>query len=153
MSDKDFYIKNIPAEMTRPLRQLILRPHQLVDELIYPGDNDEYTIHLGAFHKEELVGIVSLFRQKLRNNKESNSWRFRGMATVEAVRGMGFAKCLMNHCIEYVKSNDGKILWCSARTSAAKFYEKFGMKRISGIYYPGGIGPHIIMSMKIKKIK
>ncbi len=31
------------------------------------------------------------------------------MATVEKVRGMGFAKNLMNHCIEYVKSKDGNI--------------------------------------------
>lgn len=144
-----FEIKNITASETRNLRQLTLRQHQAVETLVYPGDEDERTIHLGAFLDSKLVGIASLYKEKLKDNDEPESWRLRGMATIEEVRGMGIGKHLMNLCIEHAKSNQGKLFWCNARITAEKFYEKFGMKRIGDVFYPEDLGPHVIMTMKL----
>ncbi|MDQ3020227.1 MAG: GNAT family N-acetyltransferase [Bacteroidota bacterium] len=138
-------IKIIIADETTHLRQLTLRQHQKEEELIYPGDYDDDTLHFGAFVNSELVGIASIYKEKLKDNEEPEAWRLRGMATIETVRGKGYGKDLMNECLEHIKKHHGKILWCNARISAEKFYEKFGMKRKGEIFYPGDLGPHVVM--------
>lgn len=142
-------IKEINAAETRNLRQLTLRQNQPTETLVYPGDDAEDTIHFGAFIENELVGIASIYKEIMKVNDEPESWRLRGMATVESVRGKGYGKELMNKCIKYVKDNNGKLFWCNARITAEEFYEKFGMKRFGEIFYPENLGPHVVMWMEI----
>jgi len=149
MANENFSIKIISAGETRNLRQLILRPSQKAEELIFPGDDDEKTVHFGLYYNDRLSGIASLYNETSPIVKNDFSWRLRGMATTLEVRGMGFGKELMNICIEHIKSENGKIFWCNARTTAEKFYEKFGMKRYGEVFYPEGLGAHIVMEVNI----
>lgn len=142
-------IKFITAYQTTNLRQLTLRQNQKADELIYPGDFDNDTVHFGAFINSELVGIASIYKEQLKDNNQTQSWRLRGMATTEEVRGKGYGKDLMNKCIAHIISRNGKLLWCNARTTAEKFYEKFGMKRTGEIFYPENLGPHVVMTLDL----
>jgi predicted GNAT family N-acyltransferase len=142
-------IKPINAEETTHLRQLTLRQHQKAEELIYPGDYDKDTVHFGAFVNNELTGIASIYRESMKGKNEPDSWRLRGMATVAEVRGKGYGKELMNICIEHIKNQGGKMLWCNARIEAEKFYEKFGMRREGEIFHPENLGPHVVMRMRI----
>ncbi|HMR41572.1 MAG TPA: GNAT family N-acetyltransferase [Ignavibacteria bacterium] len=142
-------IKKISAEETRELRQLILRPHQKPEELVYPDDDDHQTVHFGLFENETLSGIASLYKDQYSGIDEPESWRLRGMATIEGSRGKGFGKELMNTCIEHIRSNKGKIFWCNARTTAEKFYEKMGMKRTGEVFTPEGLGEHVVMYMSL----
>ncbi|MBP9191682.1 MAG: GNAT family N-acetyltransferase [Ignavibacteria bacterium] len=142
-------IKTINAEDTRSLRQLILRPHQKPEELIYPGDDDLSTVHFGLFENDILSGIASLYKDQYSGIDEPESWRLRGMATLEECRGMGFGKELMNKCIEHIRENNGKIFWCNARTTAENFYVKMGMKRIGEVFVPEGLGEHVVMFMSL----
>lgn len=144
---KNFIIRQISAGETRGLRKLILRPHQNEEELVYPGDDAPETIHLGLFYENKLCGIASLYKEPMLGSHEKESWRLRGMATTEEVRGYGFGKELMNYCINHIKSKDGKIFWCNARTTAEDFYKKFGMARIGEPFYPEGLGEHVVMSV------
>jgi len=143
------FIKKITAAETRSLRQLTLRQHQPAETLVYPGDDDETTVHYGAFDNSELVGISSLYKDRFKEVEEPDSWRLRGMATIEKVRGQGIGKQLMELCISQAKENGGKIFWCNARVTAEKFYEKFGMKRTGEIFHPEDLGPHIVMIMDL----
>lgn len=142
-------IKRITAGETRKLRQLTLRQHQPPEALIYPDDDGINTIHLGAFIDSELVGIASLYKDKLKGSDEPEAWRLRGMATAESVRGQGIGQMLMNHCLSHANENNGKIFWCNARTTAEKFYERFGLKRIGEESYPQDLGAHIIMAKNL----
>ncbi|MFZ1322214.1 MAG: GNAT family N-acetyltransferase [Ignavibacteria bacterium] len=144
-------IKKITAAETRNLRQLILRPHQNADELVYEDDDHSDSLHLGAYIVDELCGIASLYKHTLKDNTEKETWRLRGMATLEKYRGKGLGIILMNECISHVKEKNGAIFWCNARTTAEGFYEKFGMKRNGGVFTPEGLGEHIVMLMNIKK--
>ncbi len=148
MKEKNFYIKIIPARETRELRQLILRPHQSADELVYPGDEDKDTVHFGLICGDKLAGISSLYKQKMKDSDEPEAWRLRGMATAENFRGIGFGKELMYACIKHIENNKGKLFWCNARTTAEMFYEKFGMRRYGEVFYPEDLGAHIVMMMK-----
>src|SRR4051812_41835612 len=38
-------IERLDAAGVRPLRQVVLRPHQRAEELVYPGDDDPRTLH------------------------------------------------------------------------------------------------------------
>ena len=149
MNKKDFKISRIKSEDTRNLRHLILRPHQSPEELIYPGDDDPESVHFGLFYKDKLSGIASVYRQSPAGMSSDNSWRLRGMATAEEVRGMGFGKELMNECLKYANEKKGKMFWCTARTTAESFYEMFGLKRQGEVFTPEGLGEHVIMSMEL----
>ncbi|MBL8006724.1 MAG: GNAT family N-acetyltransferase [Ignavibacteria bacterium] len=149
MTDSICEIKVIPSGETRHLRKINLRPAQNEDELFYPGDDDEETVHFGLFCGNELCGIASLYKECMSGETNDFSWRLRGMATNENVRGKGFGSKLMNRCIEHIKSKNGKKFWCNARTTAEKFYEKFGMKRYGEVFFPEGLGEHIVMKMEI----
>lgn len=149
MNSDRFNIKIISAGETRNLRQLTLRQHQPAEELVYPGDDAEETVHFGLFCDDELAGIASIYKDKLKGNDETESWRLRGMATSEKFRGKGFGKELMETCLDHIKKHDGKLLWCNARTTAEKFYEKFGMKRTGDVFYPEDLGPHVVMVMSL----
>lgn len=143
-------IKEINAADTRNLRQLTLRQHQPAETLIYPGDEASDTVHYGAYLENELVGIASIYKERMKDNDEPDSWRLRGMATLESVRGKGYGRELMNKCLEHIKKKNGKLFWCNARTTAEQFYEKFGMKRTGEIFYPENLGPHVVMWMEIE---
>ncbi|MBK8549747.1 MAG: GNAT family N-acetyltransferase [Ignavibacteria bacterium] len=144
-----FQIKTITPEETTHLRQLTLRQHQEEKDLIYPGDHDEETMHYGAFEDSELVGIASIYKVKMKDVDEPESWRLRGMATTENVRGKGYGKDLMNKCLGHIKSKNGKLFWCNARITAEGFYEKFGMKRKGEVFHPEDLGPHVVMWMEM----
>ncbi|MBK9331496.1 MAG: GNAT family N-acetyltransferase [Ignavibacteria bacterium] len=138
-------IKKIKAAETRNLRQLILRPHQKADELIYEDDEHPDTVHFGAYVQDEICGISSLYKHKLKGIDEIQSWRLRGMATSESCRGKGVGVLLMDECTKHIKNQNGFLFWCNARTTAEGFYEKFGMKRYGDVFTPDGLGEHVVM--------
>lgn len=149
MIDSNFEIRKISSEDTRLLRHLVLRPNQKPDELIYPGDDSGDTVHFGLFYKGVLNGIASVYCEPMVNEINDHSYRLRGMATSDEARGMGFGRELMNECLKHVRSNNGRIFWCNARTTAEKFYEKFGMKRSGEVFFPEGLGEHVVMKMNL----
>lgn len=142
-------IKKITPEQTTHLRQLTLRQHQSGKDLIYAGDYDKYTVHFGIFIDSQLEGIASVYKEGMKENAETDSWRLRGMATSEKIRGKGYGTKLLNECIEYIKKENGKLFWCNARISAEPFYEKFGMKRTGDVFHPEDLGPHVVMWMEV----
>ena len=71
---------SLSAAQTRPLRQLILRPHQTADELVYPGDDAPDSLHVGILVDQALVGIASIYREApSRGVTFAGWWRLRGM--------------------------------------------------------------------------
>ncbi|MBS1551067.1 MAG: GNAT family N-acetyltransferase [Bacteroidetes bacterium] len=149
MRTENFEIRKISSADTRLLRHKILRPNQNPEELFYPGDDSTDTVHFGLFLNGTLNGIASVYREPMENEADGYSWRLRGMATSDEARGMGFGRELMNACIEHIRSKNGKVFWCNARTTAEEFYEKFGMKRTGDVFYPEGLGEHVVMKMNL----
>lgn len=143
----------IPASQTHALRHAVLRPHQTLDEMVYPGDETPGTMHFGAFVQGNAnpVGIVTLSPEP----REGVAWRLRGMATDPSVRGLGAGVLLVQACIEHAGSTshpDAETdahgsagIWCNARTSAIGFYERCGFIVVSEPFEIEGIGPHVVM--------
>ena len=119
-------IRPIRAEETRLLRHQLLRPHQLPEQLIYPGDDHPQSFHAGAFQRNQLVGIASVVPETCPTLPNAKAWRLRGMATLPAVQRQGYGAALVQTCITYIHSHGGAILWCHGRTSALPFYRALG---------------------------
>ncbi|HEX7880443.1 MAG TPA: GNAT family N-acetyltransferase [Candidatus Eisenbacteria bacterium] len=144
-------IRAISAAETRPLRQAVLRPHQRVEELVYPGDDDPRTHHLGAFDGGRLVGIASIYVEPMVAMPDAGptDWRLRGMATAPEMRGTGLGGALLEACIEHSRNHGGTRLWCNARVPAAGFYLRYGFVVHGEEFDLPGIGPHYLMSRRI----
>jgi predicted GNAT family N-acyltransferase len=139
-------IRPISAAATRPLRQRVLRPEQTQEELVYPGDDADGTIHLGAFAGDVLVGIASLYHEAPPGRTEANAWRLRGMATSPEVRGGGYGGKLLQSSLETARSHGGAAIWCNARVSVIDFYQHYGFRSDGAVFVLAGIGPHLFMS-------
>jgi predicted GNAT family N-acyltransferase len=139
-------IRAIAADETRPLRQRVLRPHQTLEELVYPGDEASDTVHLGAFAGEVLVAIASLYHEAPRDRDDARAWRLRGMATAPEVRGGGYGGAVLEACLEHARAHGANFIWCNARVPVAGFYRRYGFRVEGDVFDLPGIGPHVHMS-------
>ena len=123
-------LKTIEAKETAFLRQAVLRPHQSLKEMVYPNDNVDGAIHLGAFENNELVGIASIYPEtQSGDTNQRKVWRLRGMATAESARGKAYGKSLLREALKRAHAEGGEKIWCNARVSACGFYSKFGFQK------------------------
>ncbi|MBT3786272.1 GNAT family N-acetyltransferase [bacterium] len=139
-------VSPIPAHWTHALRHKILRSHQDIDEMDYPGDNSPQSLHLGVFRSSELKGIVSLL-----DEGSQEILRLRGMAIDEDVQGQGLGRELMDRVRDFLDHNSLREVWCNARTPAIRFYEREGFCVIGDEFEIPGIGPHYKMKWKGKR--
>ena len=142
-------IQKISASETRPIRHIVLRPHQPIEACQYPLDDAPETAHFGAYHENKLAGVASIFKEQHINFAERESWRIRGMATLTQVRGYGYGAKLLQACIAYARQNGGKLVWCNARTNVATFYGKEGMEISGDEFDLPGLGPHLLMVLRL----
>lgn len=147
-------VRAIAAAETRPLRQRVLRPHQRIEELAWPGDDAPDTLHVGAVDESgAIVGIASVYREARRGTIAEGEWRLRGMATLPERRREGLGRALVDACIMHARARGGRVLWCDARTSAAAFYEALGFAREGEEFDKPGVGPHWVMWRPIDAIE
>lgn len=143
-----FAVRRVEAADVRPLRLEVLRPEQPAPAAVYPGDDDQTTVHVAAFDGGGIVGIASLYAES-RAGGPQPAWRLRGMATSEQSRGRGVGRALLQFCIDEVVARGGGELWCNARTPAAEFYRRHGFEVVSEEFEIEGIGPHVVMSLAV----
>lgn len=122
-------IKAITAAETWQLRHKVMWPNKPLEFVILPEDEDGF--HYGLFEKERLVSVISLF-------KTGSEGQFRKFATEKDFQGKGYGSKLLNYLIKEAKLLNISYLFCSARTTAIAFYEKFGMKLASDIVRKNG---------------
>ena len=115
-------IKNIQASETWDLRHRVMAPNRLFDSIKLP--KDEEGLHFGLFEEEKLISVISLFI-------ENDTAQFRKFSTEISEQNKGYGSILLNHTIEESIKNNVKNLWCNARMTALRFYEKFEFKAVS----------------------
>ncbi len=138
-------IRVIDVEMVYNIRHNILRPHQSFDECKYDSDYKEHSFHIGGFYDGKLVTIASFCIESYHPFSYNNQYRLRAMATIDEYRNMGVGRMVIHFAENILKKRDVKLLWCKARTSALKYYEKVGFKTYGNVFDYPGIGEHIIM--------
>lgn len=142
-------IDAVPAAEVRPMRGAILRPHHPVEELVYPGDDLPGAWHAVARADGVVVGIISITPEPHPTDPADGDWRIRGMATDPAVRGSGYGAALLTGALEYARSQDGRRVWCNARSSALGFYSRAGFVAEGEEFVIWPDLPHYVMVVKL----
>ena len=145
----EFEVRAVEAAAVRPLRQALLRPHQQVEDLVYPGDDHPDTLHVGAFRQGRLVGIATVIPRPMPGRRERHAWQLRGMAVEHGQRGYGVGSLLLAACLAHAAARGGRLVWCNARAGSFGFYERYGFRRDGEPFEFPDIGPHYRMSRRV----
>ncbi len=135
------------------LRHRVLRTELPVETAHFDGDNRPLTLHFAAFlnnHEGKSVGnpiCCASFMQEDLDGKLA--WRLRGMATEPVYQGFGVGGRVLEAADKIFISRGPSLLWCNARESAVKFYERNGWTRISDVFDIATAGPHIKMMKQL----
>ncbi|HEX4208202.1 MAG TPA: GNAT family N-acetyltransferase [Ktedonobacteraceae bacterium] len=89
----------IRSPETYDLRRRILRPHRPLRACAYPYDTAPGALHIGCFLNEQLVSISSILPDARKDASQPTSWRMRGMAVLEDVRGTGLGSKILQTLI------------------------------------------------------
>lgn len=142
-------IKTIKSKQTTEIRHKVLRAGQPIETCFYPLDNSTETFHLGVFVADDLVAIGSFYSEKQSDLNYNQQCRFRGIATLPEHRNKGYAYAIIDFAIKRIKPLGVEVIWCNARTSALGLYKKLGFKIVSDEFEIEGIGPHLVMALKL----
>lgn len=144
--DKSFRTQTVRPGQTHALRHSVLRPHQPLGEMVYPGDDLGSTIHLAAYASHGVspvpIGIVTMSVERFPVDPCEGDYRLRGMAVDPGYRGRGVGMALLRAGLDAAREAGGQRVWCNARMSAIGFYERMGMIRIGPPFEIEGVGTH-----------
>jgi GNAT superfamily N-acetyltransferase len=147
-----FSVTQVKVGETLALRRAVLRPHQTLEEVALPGDDDPSTVALAAVDPEGAV--LSVAQVTLEEAPfpiddlapaGTSEWRLRGMATQPDARHQGIGSAVLQTAIAYVASQGGGLLWCNARVPATGLYRRAGFTTYAEEWLDPDIGPHIVM--------
>lgn len=141
-------VKFIPVDLTLDLRSRVLRNGKPLAECIFPTDQIEGVFHLAFYKEQKIATIASFFPNHYKDSKELG-YQLRGMATDSLYAGKGYGKQLIEFAVEYIKKTNAQYIWCNARSSAIKFYQKLGFELASEEFEIAGVGPHYEMILKL----
>ena len=150
-------VQPVTAEETWPLRQRLLRPHQTIDEVAFPGDHDSGTGHFAVFTGGRIVGVATVLHQPppaaivtavaLSDSPLDTPdwWRLRGMTVAEECRHRGAGAALLAAARDHAAAHLGRAMWCNARLPAVAFYRAMGFATAGEPWEEPAIGRHITM--------
>lgn len=146
-------VLSVPAELTFPLRQQVLRPHQSLAEMAKLGQGSEDGLVLAArlAPSGDIVATGAVVAEAPpaelveEIGHRGPAWRVRGMATRTDARGAGIGASVLEVLVEHVAGRGGGLLWCNARTGATTLYERAGFRSFGDEFEAPLIGPHIVM--------
>ncbi|OUJ75292.1 GNAT family N-acetyltransferase [Hymenobacter crusticola] len=123
-------IRAIQPAATYPLRHSVLWPNKPLDYVKI--DDDDLGMHFGAFHEEQLLGVISLF-------VNGEAARFRKFAVAPGSQRQGIGTRLLTHVMEEARQRGARTIACDARQEATGLYYKFGMEPAGPEFYKGSI--------------
>ena len=144
-------IKKISSSATYPVRHEVLRKGKPIETCQFKGDDDENTVHFGLYQKEQLIGIISIFKEPSILFLEKNQLQIRGMAVLEEFQGKGFGAELVKAAENYCINQNVDLIWFNAREIAVYFYKKLGYTSIGDSFLIPDVGIHFAMYKKIHK--
>ncbi|WP_085507446.1 hypothetical protein [Thalassobacillus devorans] len=117
-------VREIPVKDTYELRSK--RPELAADAPQYPGDDEEFTFHLGAFENRELTGISSFYMEATDAVSSPKQIRLRGMAFDDPDQALRVATTLLHKANRILYHGNAEYLWCEEPKEVQAFYERIG---------------------------
>ena len=123
-------IKEVPIEEIWRIRQHVMYPKETLE--FVKLEDDTLGTHLGLYQGNRLLSVISLFER-------DKTIQFRKFATITNEQGKGYGTKLLQYVMDWAIENEKKTIWCNARLSATRLYEKFGMEQTGDSWEKYGI--------------
>lgn len=141
-------ISPITANLTEELRHLVLWPDKPLDYVRL--DEDKHGYHFGAFVpcRDKPVAVISIFFEPIPavvgtscqdRTASGTSARFRKFACHPEFQGQGVGTNLLRYAASYCSSMGATVLWCDARLSSSKWYEKRGLVPFGDTFFKSSV--------------
>lgn len=138
----------VPVEEIFALRWAVLRTGMPREAAVYPEDSRGDTFHVAAYGDDGAVlGCVTFFPDPL-PGEAAPAYRFRGMGTDPAVRGLGFGAAVLRAGLAEAAAHGAELVWCNGRTSATGFYERLGFTASGDEFTVEPSGPHYVFTIR-----
>jgi GNAT superfamily N-acetyltransferase len=146
VTDRPIVVELVDAQVVRPLRRAVLRPHQPAETARYPDDADPRSAHAAIRLGDEVVAVGSVLPGPPPwEPHRLDGWRIRGMATRDDARRRGLGTLVLDALLEHVAAQGGGLAWCNARVGATTLYARAGLAARGQVFEIPGIGPHVEM--------
>ena len=128
-------IVEITASETHALRRRILRTGPPSDVVVWDGDDEASTFHLGVRSLDgEVVAISTWLLRRYPDRPAVGAFQLRGMATEPSQRGTGVSGRLLVTGLDRCAAAGASLVWARARVAALTFYERHGFEPVGPEY-------------------
>lgn len=138
-------VKPITPKQTYAIRHRVLRQNRPIEDCMFLDDDLETTIHLGLSANNQLVGVSTFLKENNKIFTNINQYRLRGMAVLQKYQGYGFGNSILKYGEQLLKQKNVTLIWCNARETAIKFYQKNNYRTVDNPFEIENIGIHYIM--------
>ena len=144
-------IRTISSTQTFEIRRPILRGGRPLESCKFIGDDDDETLHFGAYDNDNLIGVLSCYVNNGVHFTQGKNYQIRGVAVVEKLQQKGIGKVLMLHAEKALKAKECDHVWLNARVIAKSFYTKLDYLEIGTVFEEPIIGEHQSFYKKLKQ--
>jgi GNAT superfamily N-acetyltransferase len=92
----------------------------------FPEDEHEESFHVACLEGDEVVGVASFSPTPTDYRPGARAWQLRGMAVADDRQGQGIGQELIAAAVDKIQATGATVLWCNARDTAQRFYERLG---------------------------
>lgn len=144
-------VQQVPPEVTRPLRQRLLKPDSALDDLARSDGTDPTAGYYVALDESDRVLATASARPEAPPwpTDAVSPWRVRGVATAVDVRRRGVGAAVMGQVLGHIRQHGGDLAWLNGRTPARTFYERLGFVQHGGEWNDPESGPHLSMWRRV----
>lgn len=144
-------IKKIDFNTTFSVRHPVLRNGKPIETCFFDGDDLETTTHFGLFFDKNLIGVISIFKNKNSIFSAQNQFQIRGMAVLEDHQGKKLGKKLLDQAEQVIIDQKGNLIWFNARENAVPFYQNSGYEILGDAFEIKEIGIHYLMFKNLRQ--
>ncbi len=144
-------IKKIDFNTTFSVRHPVLRNGRPIETCFFDGDDLETTTHFGLFFDKNLIGVISIFKNKNSIFSVQNQFQIRGMAVLEDHQGKKLGKKLLDQAEQVIIDQKGNLIWFNARENAVPFYQNSGYEILGDAFEIKEIGIHYLMFKNLRQ--
>ena len=127
-------IVEITAADTHDLRRRVLRDGTPSDVVVWEGDTEPTTFHLGVREAEVVIAISTWLRRRYPDRPAEEAVQLRGMATEPTWRGTGVSARLLLAGLDRCADEGATLVWARARIAAPSFYTRHGFEAVGPEY-------------------
>jgi GNAT superfamily N-acetyltransferase len=145
-------VVELTCAQTHPLRRLVLRDDDPARSVVFDGDDEPGTFHLGVVDDSsgEIVATSTWLQRPTEHAPGSPAVQLRGMATSPARQGSGVGGLLFDAAVELCSDRGYVVLWANARDSALAFYERQGCTAVGDGFVDATTGlPHHVVVRRL----